>query len=75
MQALLLTKKFWKSLIHVHIYFQSLGIKCFQDMNIYKFCQGWDRKPSGEEESLLKKFTRRSLTKVHLSVIVLDVRM
>ena len=40
------------------------------------FCQDWDRKPaSGEEETLLKKFTQRSLTKVHLSVIALDVRM
>ena len=44
-------------------------------MNIYKFRQGWDRKPGGEKETLLKKFTRRFLTKVHLSVIVLDVRM
>ena len=44
-------------------------------MNIYKFCQGWDRKPGGEEETLLKKLTRRPLTKAHLSVIILDVRM
>ena len=45
-------------------------------MNTYKFCQGWDRKPvGGEEETLLKKFPRRYLTKVHLLVIVLDVRM
>ena len=44
-------------------------------MNIYKFRQGWGRKLGGEEETLLKKFTRRSLTKVHLSTIVLDLRM
>ena len=44
-------------------------------MNIYKFRQGCDRKLDGEEETLLKKFTRRSLTKVHLSAIVLDLRM
>ena len=45
-------------------------------MNIYKFRQGWDRKPaSGEKKTLLKKFLRRSLTKVHLSVLVLDVRI
>ena len=45
-------------------------------MNMYKFCQGWDRKPAGwEEETLLKKFTRRSLTKVHLPVRASDVRM
>ena len=31
-------------------------------MNIYKFCQGWDRKPDGEKETLLKKFTQMSLT-------------
>ena len=31
-------------------------------MNIYKFCRGWDRKPGGEKETLLKKFTQRSLT-------------
>ena len=72
--ALLLIKNFWRSLIHLHIYFQSLGIKFLQDMNIYKFCQGWDKKPDGEEESLWKKFTRRSLTKAHLLVIVLDMR-
>ena len=44
-------------------------------MNIYKFFQGWEKKPSGEEEILLKMFTRRFLTKANLSVIVLDVRM
>ena len=45
-------------------------------MNIFKFGQGWDRKPAdGEEETVLKKFIRRSLTKVQISVIVLDVRM
>ena len=44
-------------------------------MNIYKFCKGLDRKPGGEEKTLLRKFARRSLTKVHLSMIVLDVRM
>ena len=43
-------------------------------MNIYKFYQGWDRKPGEEEETLLKNFTQTSLTKVYLSVIVLDVR-
>ena len=37
-------------------------------MNIYKFCWGWDRKPGGEEEILLKKFTQRSFTKVNLSM-------
>ena len=31
-------------------------------MNIYMFCQGWDKKPGGEEETLLNRFTRRSLT-------------
>ena len=31
-------------------------------MNIYKFCQRWDRKAGGEKETLLKKFTQRSLT-------------
>ena len=31
-------------------------------MNIYKFCRGWDRKPGGKKETLLKKFTQRSLT-------------
>ena len=30
-------------------------------MNIYKLCEGWGWKPGGEE-TLLKKFTRRSLT-------------
>ena len=57
------------------IYFQSLGIKCLQNMNIYEFCQIWDSNLGGEEETLLKTFTQRSLTKVHLSVIVLDMRM
>ena len=37
-------------------------------MNIYKFCWGWDRKPGREEETLLKMFTQRLFTKVHLSV-------
>ena len=31
-------------------------------MNIYKFSQVWDRKPGREKETLLKKFTQRSLT-------------
>ena len=44
-------------------------------MSIYEFRQGWDRKPGGEKETLLKRFTQRSLTKIHLPVIVLDVRM
>ena len=30
-------------------------------MNKYKFCQGWDKKPGGEKEILLKKFTQSSL--------------
>ena len=30
-------------------------------MNIYKFYQGWDRKPGGKE-TLLKTFTQRFLT-------------
>ena len=50
-------------------------IKYLQDINVYKFCQGWDRKPVGEKETLLKRFTQRSLIKVHLSVVVLGVRM
>ena len=44
-------------------------------MNKYNFSEDWDRKPGVEEETLLKKFIQRSLTKVHLSVIVLDVKM
>ena len=72
-QALLVIKRFWTSLIHTLIYFQSLGINYLQDMNT--FYQSWDRKPGGKDETLLKRFTRRSLTKVYLSVIVLDVRM
>ena len=31
----------------MHIYFQLLGIKYLQDMDMYKFCQGWDRKRGG----------------------------
>ena len=27
-------------------------------MNIYKFCQGWDRKPGGEEETVEKFYTK-----------------
>ena len=46
-------------------------------MNIYKFCQGWDRKPGREEETIKKIYTKvfNLLTIVHLSVIVSDVRM
>ena len=53
-----------------------MGIKYLQDMNIYKFCQGWDRKSGGEKKTLLKRFTQSiELTEVHLSVVVLDVEM
>ena len=48
-QALLVIKKIWKSLIHIHIYVQLLGIKCLRERNMYVFCQGLDRKPGGEE--------------------------
>ena len=70
-QVLLVIKRF--CLIHTLIYFQSLGINYLEDMN--KFYQSWDRKPVEKDENLLKRFTRTSLTKVYLSVIVLDERM
>ena len=60
-QGLLVITRFW-SLSHIFIYFQSLWIKYLQDMNIYNFCKGWDRKPGGEKETLLKKFAQSSLT-------------
>ena len=70
-QVLLVIKRF--CLIHTLIYFQSLGINYLEDIN--KFYQSWDRKPVEKDENLLKRFTRTSLTKVYLSVIVLDERM
>ena len=44
-------------------------------MNIYNFCQGWDRKPGGEDETVEKNIHKGKLTIAHLSVIALDVRM
>ena len=46
-------------LIHMLIYFESLGIKYLHDMNICKFCLAWERKPDGKE-TLLKKVKKVS---------------
>ena len=39
-QALSVIKRFWRSLIHILIYFQSFGIKYIHDMNISSFRVG-----------------------------------
>ena len=39
-QALSVIKRFWRSLIHILIYFQSFGIKYIHDMNINYFRVG-----------------------------------
>ena len=42
-------KRFWRSLIHTLVYFQLLKVRYLHGLNIYQFCQGWERKPSEEE--------------------------
>ena len=68
-QALSLLKYFERSLIHIVACFQSLGIKYLHDTNISSVSVG----RGNLVETLLKKSSK--VSKKHLSMIVLEVRM
>ena len=73
-QVLSVIKGFWRSHIHKLICFQSLGIKHLHDMNIRSVRVGRGS-PVEWKWTPLKKFTKVPLTKKHLSVIKLDLKM
>ena len=68
-QALFLLKDFERSLIHIVVCFQSLGIKCLHETNISSVRVG----RGNLVETLMKKSSK--VSKKHLSMIVLEVRM
>ena len=69
-QALSVIKRFWRSLIHILIYFQSFGIKYIHDMNISSFRVGrWNLVRGNPVQSLQRSQTKGASTKNFCDVL------